>query len=100
ENIKDDVRTSEIEKLNRAINNVESISQETAHLEKQTDSFFQSDLTLLCFLTDDKADRYKTARAVLEIAGLESGKSRAKEWLFEKDKTIKESLNADKIEFL
>jgi len=65
---------------------------------KEERFFFGNDFSLLCFLVDDKPERYKAARVFLERSGEVVGKDKAKSWLSEKEQEIKKTLNADKIE--
>jgi len=61
------------------------------------EQFFKNDLQLLCFLVDDKAERYKAARYVLDKSGVSVCREKAKAWLTEQEKKVKAELNAEKI---
>ncbi|MFZ8200457.1 hypothetical protein [Alteromonas portus] len=96
-NIQQDIKTSELEKLSvemAAIGNVDKLVDDT---QIDVSSFFSNDLTLLCYLHPSSNVRFKTARVVLNRLGKECGKSKAKQWLIDKDSQIKHSNNADKI---
>lgn len=100
EAITGDIKISELEALVNAINDLDRIENSIGSLEKEEASLFANDLSLLCFLVDDKSERCKSARVALERSGDTVGKEKAKAWLSEKDQVIKKTLNADKIEIL
>lgn len=93
-----DIKLSKLEKLTSSIAKIDQVKNDVMKVEQEAASFFDNDLTLLCYLTDDKSDRFKTARAVLELNGEQVGKEKAKSWLLGIDHKIKEELKADKIE--
>lgn len=94
-----DAKTSEVESLVARLEQSDNIVTDIAHfldLEKQ---FLRNNFVLLCYLTHDKAERYKAARLAVSMSGGILGKDRAKIWLHEKDNEIRASLSADQIEF-
>lgn len=93
-----DIKTSQLASLINTINDLDQIEKEVSGIEKEEEAFFSNELWLLCFLVDDKAERYKAARTVLGQLGEGVGKDKAKDWLIEKDQEVKKNLNADKIE--
>lgn len=96
--IQNDVKISDLERITSELNSVGRIVEMVADATKEIERFFANDLTLLCFMTPDKSDRYKTARAVLDSQGTDVGKEKAKEWLNEKERELREQLGADKLE--
>lgn len=98
EAIKENSKTSQLTLLINAINDIGRIEDEVGKFEKEQTLFFGNDFSFLCFLVDDKAERYKAAQAVLKQSGNAFGKEKAKSWLLEKDQKIKEILKAEKIE--
>lgn len=96
--IQNDAKISDLEKITSGLNSVERVIELVSDTKKSIESFFTNDLSLLCFISPDKSDRYKTARAVLETQGIEVGKEKAKEWLNEKERQLLEELRADKLE--
>lgn len=98
DNVSHDMKLSKLEKLTSAIAKIDKVKIDVLKIEQETSAFFDNDLTLLCYLTDDKSDRFKTARAVLELNGEKVGKEKAKSWLVGIDSKMKEALKADKIE--
>jgi len=97
ETFNENTRTSDLEAVSAALGDCERIALEAEKLEQDENAFFSGDLWLLCFVVDDKAERYKTARIVLERSGEIAGKDRAKSWLAEREQELKQSLGADKI---
>lgn len=98
EKITENSKVSELESLINIINDLERIENEVGNIKKEESSFFSNDMALLCFLVDEKAERYKSARVALELSGDPMGKDKAKNWLSEKEQAIKKALGADKIE--
>ena len=96
--ITSNIKLSILEHLTSAIGDIDRIAISVADLVAQEHTFLTNDLALLCFLTPDKAERYKTARVVLEELGHDAGKDKAKDWLADKDREIREALSAEKIE--
>ncbi|MFL6622131.1 MAG: hypothetical protein ACJ8NR_05890 [Sulfurifustis sp.] len=92
--VTEDVKTSELENLTAVLADFGRVVREAENLEQEEAAFFQNDMSLLCFLVDDKAERYKAARVALGEAG---SKEKAKSWLTEREQEIKRVLSADKI---
>lgn len=97
ENAGNKLKTSELESLAVTLTDTGRIAIDVGKLEQEERMFFNSELWLLCFVVDDKSERYRTARAVLELAGDIAGKDRAKTWLAEREHELKQSLGCDKI---
>jgi hypothetical protein len=93
-----DIKLSELERITSSINDSDRIVQQGNELLKRGVEFFSTDMTLLCFITSDKAERYKVARLALDQQGIDAGKEKAKAWLVEQERRISSSLNVDKIE--
>lgn len=98
EAITEDVKNAELDLLINTISDIDRIEIEIGRVEKEERLFFGNDFSLLCFLVDDKPERYKAARVFLERSGEVVGKDKAKSWLSEKEQEIRKTLNADKIE--
>lgn len=62
--------------------------------------FFDGDLSLLCFLAAERAERYATVRNVLNRQGANIGKDAAKEWLASRERELARTANADYIEVI
>lgn len=95
--ISDNIKTSQLESLTSSMADIDRVTSEAQKIGQEEASFFANDLGLLCYLVDDKSERYKTAKLVLERSGEQVGKEKAKSWITESDKEMKKSLNADKI---
>lgn len=93
--VTEDVKTSELENLIATLADFDRVVREAESLEREETVFFQNDMSLLCFLSDDKAERYRAARVALGETG---SKDKAKTWLAERDEEIKRALGADKID--
>ncbi|TXH74951.1 hypothetical protein [Thiobacillus sp.] len=93
-----DIKLSELDELTRKINDSSRIVGEVDSFLEQEEAFLKSNFALLCFLTPDKTERYKAARFVLEEQGLSSGKDKAKDWLVNYEREIREELKIEKIE--
>lgn len=98
EAITDDVKISEIDSLASSITDFDRVKSEVEKVKREEHAFFNGELGLLCFIVDDKSERYKTARVVLERSGETVGREKAKNWLLEQEKKMKNELEADKIE--
>lgn len=96
-NIQQDIKTSELEKLSVEMAVIENVDKLVDDTKIDVSSFFSNDLTLFCYLHPSSNVRFKTARVVLNRSGKECRKSKAKQWLIDKDSQIKHSNNADKI---
>ncbi len=97
EHVSEKIRAADLDNLTATINDIDRIVSEVGVLLKNETLFFGNDLLLLCFLVDEKSERYKTAKTVLEHGGQVIGKDKAKNLLLEKEKMIKKSLGADRI---
>ncbi len=92
------IKTSQLELITATLSRFDVLVQNIERLEQDEQAFFNSDLSLLCYLVDDKVERYKAARVVLERIGESASKDKAKVWLAEKDQTLKIALKAQKID--
>lgn len=97
EAIAESATTSAVESVAAALGDFNRVANEVESLEKDEAIFFANNFSLLCFLVDDKTERYKSSRIALERAGMPGGKDRAKTWLAEQEQEIRKALNADKI---
>jgi hypothetical protein len=73
------------------------MSQGRALLECEV-QFASNNLVLLCFLTNDRGERYKCARFAMHKSGVQGGKDNAKAWLSKLDADLRTQLNIDHIE--
>lgn len=93
----DDVKLSELERITATLGSTDRIADQIEKLERDVAAFLANDPLLLCFLIDDRTERYKAAKFALELSGKTGGKDRAKAWLTEKEQELRKTLNADKI---
>lgn len=98
EEISVDAKTSKLTAISSKMNRIESARNLAMGLIEKEERFRNSDLSLLCFLISDRAERYKSAKFALEHLDLPLGKEKAKEWLTLKEREICTKLNVDKIE--
>lgn len=96
--VTDTIKTTELDALISSIDVGQRLELDVSKLEQEAARFFDNDFSLLCFLVDDRPERYRAARVYLERSGEPAGKERAKAWLLEREQAIKKEINADKIE--
>ncbi|MCO4856490.1 hypothetical protein MKD49_08355 [Herbaspirillum sp. WGmk3] len=60
--------------------------------------FMSNNMELLCYLVDDRAERYKCARVAMRQSGLEGGKDQAKTWLNNREAELRTKLGIDQLE--
>lgn len=100
EKIEQNVSTLKLNALTRRMDLIELARKNVFQLVEQEQQFAASDLSVLCYVTSDKAERYKSAKYALEQVDQDSGRGKAKEWLAEKDRIFRTQLNVTKIEIL
>lgn len=98
EKIEQNVSTIKLNALTAKMDIIEKARKNAFQLIEQEQKFSSSDLSLLCYITPDKAERYKSAKFALEQTNQVSGKEKAKEWLTERDRFFRAQLNVTKIE--
>lgn len=100
ESIEQNVSTIKLNSLTAKMDIIEKARNNALQLIEQEQKFSSSDLSLLCYITQDKAERYKSAKYALEQTNQGSGKEKAKEWFTERDRFFRAQLNVTKIEVL
>lgn len=100
EKIEQNVTTLKLNSLTKKMDIIELARTSAYQLIDQERKFAASDLSLLCYLTSDKVERYKSAKYALEQANQDFGKEKAKEWFAERDRIFRDKLNVTKIEVL
>lgn len=93
----DDIKLSELGRITMILGSTDRIAEEIEKLERDVAAFLGNDPILLCFLIDDRTERYKAAKFALELLGETGGKDRAKAWLAEKEQELRKALSADKV---
>lgn len=100
EKLEQNVTTLKLNALTKKMDTIEQARTNALQLIEQERRFATSDLSLLCYITSDKVERYKSAKYALEQAIQDSGKEKAKEWFAEQDRIFRDKLNVTKIEVL
>jgi hypothetical protein len=98
EEIELDPKKKEVEALANRLNEYDRILKDGNRLLGLESAFQKNDWLLLCFLTDDKTERYKIAKIAMRQAGRAAGKDDANEWLAEREKYIRTRLGADSLQ--
>jgi hypothetical protein len=88
----------EIETLANRLNEYDRLLKEGNRLLGLEAAFQSNNWLLLCFLTDDKSERYKAARIAMRQAYQAGSKEAAKEWLAEQEKGIRTRLGVDSLQ--
>lgn len=91
-------KAATIEGVARRLNIYEGTLKAGQQLLDLETVFLSNNYFLFCFIVSDRAIRYKTALLAMRQAGISGGKDKAKEWLAEKEKMIKQNLGVDAIE--
>lgn len=91
-------KSKEVESLAARLSRFEYVIADGQALKELESSFFSNNFLLLCFLTTDKAERYKAGKIAMHKTGKTGGKDDAKTWLADQERLIKEKLGADSIE--
>lgn len=97
ENLGDDVKPSELERITVILGGTDRIEGGIEKLERDVSAFLGNDPLLLCFLVDDRTERYKAAKFALELLGETGGKDHAKTWVAEREQELRKALRAEKI---
>lgn len=88
----------EIEAFANRLNQYDRLLKEGDRLLGLEAAFQTNNWLLLCFLTDDKSERYKVAKIAMRQAGQAGSKEDAKEWLAGQEKGIKTRLGVDSLQ--
>ncbi|WP_434562780.1 hypothetical protein [Pseudomonas sp. R1-6] len=100
EKIEQNVTTLKLNALTKKMDIIDQARARAFELIEQERKFAGSDLSLLCYITPDKVERYKSAKYALEQADQDAGKEKAKEWFTERDRFFRAQLNVTKIDVL
>jgi hypothetical protein len=95
--VQEDPKQSEISSVAAIINDLPAMQHKVADYEQTMQACLGGNLIPLLYLVDDQADRYKSARAILQLQGNSGGKKVAKEWLRNMDDILKSKTNCDEI---
>ncbi|BFO06937.1 hypothetical protein KNHN1_53150 [Pseudomonas guariconensis] len=98
EKLERSITTVRLNSLARKMENIELAKNSALQLIEQERTFSTSDLSLLCYITSEKTEIYKSAKYALEQTNQDSGKEKAKEWFAERDRFYRTKLNVTKIE--
>lgn len=98
EKLEQNVTTLRLNNLTRKMDIIDHARASALQLIELERKFAASDLSLLCYITADKAERYKAAKYALEQTNQDSGKEKAKDWFTERDRHFRSQLNVTKIE--
>lgn len=96
--ISTDAKSSRLSAINSRMNKIEHAQAMALNLIDKERRFRNSDLSLLCFLVSDRAERYKSARFALEHSNNTQSKEKSKEWLNSREREFCGRLNINKIE--
>lgn len=91
-------KRGEVDALASRLDEFDRVMNEGRALLACEEQFFANDMELLCFLVDDRAERYKCARRAIHQRGIAGGKDQAKVWLANREAALRKQLNVDQIE--
>lgn len=91
-------KKKEIETLANRLNEYDRLLKEGDRLLGLEAAFKKNNWLLLCFLTEDKSERYKAAKIAMRQTEQTGGKEEAKEWLAEQEKAIRTRLGVDSLQ--
>ena len=89
EQVQPTANVNELGPIIKTLKEIKTISDGYHKLEKQKETFFKNDLIWLCFFSNNKNERYQTARAIKNYPGEQIGKDKAKQWLIEREGQLK-----------
>ena len=98
ERLGEKTKSATVDALASRLNEYDRIVKEGNRLLRLEQSFLSNRFLLLCFVQADKAERYKCAGFAMRLSGANGGKEKAKAWLAEQEKAIKQQLGVDAIE--
>lgn len=91
-------KSKELETLATRLNRFDQVVHDSQALHAQESAFRENEFFLLCFLTNDKSERYKSAKIAMHKSGASGSKDDAKAWLAAQEKLLREQLSVDAIE--
>ena len=92
--VNEDASKTELSKITSSLKVYDNLSRECEKLISDHEKFSNGTLSLLCFLSAKRENRYKTARFVLGALKRPSSKEKGKQFLQELDKQVKEKYKA------
>jgi len=90
-------KADEIERLVAIFARSEQLPKELERLRALDFAFHASDFTLLCYLSDDRVERYRAAGIAMRSLGITGGRERAKIWLASIDARYKVEFGAQQL---
>jgi len=88
---------SDAVKLKTEFDGYGEILSEGEGILKSLGGFKNNKFILMCFLTDNKVDQYKGAKAALEMSGNNVSRDKAKQWLGDYKRKLKDKHKVDRI---
>ena len=96
-----DIRKKDVfEQTIATLNAIPGLERKATIYIAQVDGFFDAEKHPLLYVVRETAQRYKIARALLNLAGKPVGKDKAKVWVREQDEVIKEAAKCDSFTFI
>ncbi|MDX1695060.1 MAG: hypothetical protein R3208_14940 [Ketobacteraceae bacterium] len=96
--LREDPHKDQIHKITQRIRELSKIDKAIDKLTSSVSGFCQQNHLCLLYLTDQKSDAVKLARAVMELQGQPGGREVAKSWLCEQREQLAKAISCDKIE--
>jgi hypothetical protein len=96
--LSDQPKKGEVDALVGRLDDFERIMHQGRTLLECEAQFTGNNMELLCFLVDDRAERYKCARYAMHQSGVQGGKDNAKIWLSEREANLRQRLAVDQID--
>jgi len=96
--LQDHPKKGEVDALAGQLDDFDRVISQGRLLRDGESQFMGNSMELLCYLVDDRAERYKCARVAMRQSGLDGGKDHAKTWLGNREAELRATLNVDQIE--
>ncbi|MFZ6648469.1 hypothetical protein ACO0LO_22285 [Undibacterium sp. TJN25] len=97
EKLSDQPKKGEVDALVGRLDDFEKTMYQGNTLLAYEAQFMGNNMELLCFLVDDRAERYKCARFAMHQSGVQGGKDNAKIWLSDREADLCKHLAVDQI---
>ena len=91
-------KSKDVNSLANRLNEYDRILRDGDRLLALEQIFLANNFLPLCYLVNDKGDRYKAAKFAMNRSGISGGKDDAKAWLAEQERSIKQQLGINAIE--
>lgn len=91
-------KKGEVEALVSRLDSFDHVMMQGRALLAEESKFFNSNMELLCYLVDDRSERYKNARFAMRHFGIQGNKDQAKSWLSSREAQLCAHLGIDRIE--